>query len=511
MTNVQEMTATSSVPSALMDSGFTATEIAVQQCIDQLSDFVLENVPPDGKSLDDSNFEHSVLPCLRAYVQHRLRGHPHEKQLAIQIESKFSDFINQRDSKSLVELQSVFWWARKFLSTPVADLSKEYSLSCEAQQRAWRRSQGSSAWYIRGKTAFSSRRRRDPAHSMYLPCLWANGRIGVQPYNYRVVPPLPQDVVDAILSCVQREPQLSFLFPDGRILRLRLSNPMVLPYQIADSYRCGTCANYPSRVAFQSSTGTCAGGHSPDEGGVTLCFACAVYFVHEHFLKLQAALSPPEYRPLASNKACNMVVWSAAYEGNSVRLSVSLEPRNLYLCVWQVQEDSTRSDSFSAALHSVAKAAETWRERGTIVSLRSGKSAYDPVATCPICLETLDSLDGTGGGGMSRPVMKTTCQHWFHVHCIEGVRRSSGHGNACPLCRSRSYMPALYTNETFAVTLTLKNCSRSTRPPLVRVAVAALLDEKYVNPTSVVACQVVSLNYGEEFSKSEQTSSCTPM
>lgn len=487
-------------------------EMAIHRSIGLLSINVFDDTTADVAPEDSMKLDDSTIALMKTYVLSRLLGHPHEPRLTSEVESRFSAFIHERNSRNLLELQQVFWWARKFHKTPVTDLFAEYTRGHAAQRQAWCRSKGRNGQCI-SRVDRSSFRTRSVLRESMLPCFSTGKKVGVPPYNYRVAPSLQEDVVRVLLTALAQQP-ISFLLPDGRILPLLMANPIPLPSCITSSYRCDTCANYPSYVAFQSSAGANAHETPADVtclSSITMCLPCAVHFVYESFAKMKAALSPPKYVPFNDGE-CRMNVWSAVYEGNTVWMSVELEPINLYLCVWQLQEGLLMDQlPFAEQLSSVAVPTGTWREQATIVSLHNGKKQYDPTAVCPICLEPFNSLDLNNENSVFSAVMKTSCQHWFHTQCLVDLRCASSSSGVCPICRNKNYIPNSSTSEAYEVKLTLAQSPRCMRPPVVRVAVAALLGEEYINPTSVVACRVLNLRCGEEFNDREKDSSCSPM
>nr|CCC89899.1 conserved hypothetical protein [Trypanosoma congolense IL3000] len=458
----------------------------------------------------DEGSNESLVAMVKTYLLQRIHGHPCEDRLMSEVESSFAVLVGEQNCEALARLRQVFGWARKYLKTAVTDLLEEYTVGHETQLKLWRKSTGKAfPMHIDG---VSQVRPRTMLQKSKMPCLWWRGKIGVPPYDYRIAPILGKEEVSAILSCVTQQ-SIWFVLPDRRIMRLRLSNPIPLPSSIKTSYRCATCANYPSHVAFQlldneaCDTLTDAG----HESNVTVCLPCSVYFVFESFTKLRDALLSPRHVPF-NESGCSVNVWSAVYEQSTVWLSVEVEPRNLFPCVWQLQEECTTCDlPFSTQFAAVSVPTKEWRESCSIVSLNGKSKEYDAKAVCPICLEPFNAATSEGGGGVSPPVLKTSCNHWFHTHCIAKLRHAASGKNTCPVCRKKNFMPFSNASETYEMRLTITKSSSGVHPLVVRVAVAALLDNEYTNPTAVAACRVLTLHRGEEFSKRDDDSSCSQM
>ncbi|CCW70781.1 unnamed protein product [Phytomonas sp. Hart1] len=171
-----------------------------------------------------------------------------------------------------------------------------------------------------------------------------------------------------------------------------------------------------------------------------------------------------------------------------------------------------------------------------------GKSE-DEEELCPVCLQTLLS---------PVPVLRTRCGHWFHVNCIQSVKRYQEHEeetenvytdsehsygmdegynsntdhkvhDKCPICRQVNYLPNM--NKKIALEQNVYTIELVIKTPFLHsgklkegyemdqegggavdlgdgveaVALATLLtaDGQYYNPTNIASCQLLYVRPGQ--------------
>lgn len=348
-----------------------------------------------------------------------------------------------------------------------------------------------------------------------LPCLEPPDRHNFADGRVRVAPLYSDEVVRVILSHIEMQ-QLTFLLSKAT-LRLELSNPMPIPNGIIHGYTCDTCCRMELYVGFQaiapnklrSEVRLCVGCC-----GFDICIACVVYIVHEAFRRLQLALLPPQYKPFALTSVCTLRVQSAVHEGKNVRLRVALAPWGLRLCVWQLPESNSAPPlSFAEEFDALPTPPTDWLSSCTITThsdTMAHRGKLDDV--CSICLQPLDpeknNNNNNSNDRSSSPIdsalVETACHHWFHVECLESVRHLSGLEDRCPLCRQPEYMAPAARACLYDVLLELQEHPNEVETPVVHIAVAALIGDVYVNPTSVAACEVIHLPFGGMMSTEEK-------
>ncbi|CCD16230.1 unnamed protein product [Trypanosoma congolense IL3000] len=301
---------------------------------------------------------------------------------------------------------------------------------------------------------------------------------GVHGKSVCIGPVYPDSVVRTILDRVKHQ-YIYVLASFGRVC-LKLSNPLPVLSICPSKFICDGCLRGDVTVAFQA---VVLGGMRcrfprSYSRGYDICVSCAVFFLHESFRELRAALLPPLYKPfnrcplyqshILSVERCrpgdvnDITCYDCASHDKCcceyVRILVSLGLMTLRLYVWELSHNAAPGPVSGASVSGSGVPADGKAdESSTGVPSESGSFAeqYDSLPTppsdwkkycsiriatkelqiqcavhgvCPICYEPLDSPTaivndtGTDGRGNETGNGGGTCNN-----VVSAVRTGCGH------------------------------------------------------------------------------------